>query len=133
MVDPKFHQLIRHMPPGLDRGILAVLQFHNGKHQAIGREPLVMDLLLAHGFDVHERLVREMIKNLRRQGHLICSAAGEDGGYYMATSWQEYVEFKCHEFLPKIADMSETVSAMDKAANARFGSSHQYSLLDVPA
>ncbi len=128
MVDPRFHQIIRSTPPGLDRAILAVLQFHNGKHQAIGRGDLV-DELKPHGFKVHERVVREMIKNLRRQGHLICSAAGEEGGYYMATNLLEYRDFKCHEFLPKIADMSETVSAMDKAAAAAFGNSVQLELL----
>ena len=61
------------------------------------------------------------IKLLRRAGHLICSAAGENGGYYLISSLDEFNEFMQTEFLSKIRDMSKTAHVMTHAATKKFG------------
>lgn len=118
---------IEAMPVDLDRTIMRVLSFHNGRSRAIGRMELVRQLGLM-GCRATERQMREQIRQLRREGYLICSAAGEDGGYYLAETLQEYREFAQIEFEGKISDMSETLQAMNQAARKLFGDSVQPAL-----
>jgi len=77
--------------------------------------------------------MRECVKVLRRSGRLICSAPGEDGGYYLATTQAEFLEFDRLELGAKIADMNETRLAMIKAARAQFGDASQMELFDEKA
>ncbi len=114
------------LPPGLERAILRIVT------QYTRANPISRGNLTAHcamlGVRTTERVVREAIKQLRRQGHLIGSAAGEDGGYYMVRTRDEYEEFMRIEFGAKIYDMLETKSAMDKSAREQFGDGHQLGL-----
>ena len=126
MTTTTFEVLISSMPDGLDRAILRTLSFHVGKKNAIGRSELVVTLA---GFHAHERQVRQCIHDLRREGHLICSTPGEDGGYYMAATLAEFDEFCERELHPKAIDMLETESAMKMSARQRFGEASQPSLL----
>ena len=123
-----YDRLMAQMPVGLDRVVLRLLSFHEGHKSAIGREELVINVKLM-GFDVHERLVRHCIRGLRRDGHLICSAPGEDGGYYLAETLAEFEEFAQNEFLAKIGDMSETLAAMRASAREVFGDALQLELI----
>jgi len=113
---------IEAMPPGLERAILRVLEPYTAI-RTISRGDLVYNCGRI-GFPASERQVREIIKRLRRQGHLICSTA-QEGGYYMARSKSEYAEFRAREYFAKIKDMSETMSAMDAAAREQFGDGYQ--------
>lgn len=113
------------IPRGLTQVVLHILQGRLGRPQAIGRGALVRELQKRTGSPHHERLVRECIKQLRRKGHLICSTPGEDGGYYMAATKDEFELFDHAEFGAKIADMNETRQAMLKAARERFASAVQ--------
>lgn len=122
-----YDSIVKEMPAGLDRAVLRVLSGRIGRENAIGRKELT-ELVGRHGFRAHERQVRETIKALRREGHLICSAAGEDGGYYLAKDKREYDEFRQAEFAAKIVDMNETLRAMDAAAERQFGKAMQKSL-----
>ena len=119
-----YEQEIAELPPGLERAILRVLSFHRGRSKAIGRMALVAEVK-RHGIQTTERQARECIKRLRRAGHLICSAPGEDGGYYLAETLAEYDDFRRTEFAAKIKDMSETMREMDAAARREFGSDIQ--------
>lgn len=124
-----YTDLFTDMPAGLDRAIARVLSFHKGKANAIGRKDLVNAVHQSGFSTAHERQVREIIKQLRRGGHVICSMPGEDGGYYLCESLGEYREFKQKEFISKICDMEETIFAMDKAARQQFGDgAHQEGL-----
>lgn len=116
------------VPEGLGSAVLAVLNDHRGVENAIGRGMLVWKLRTM-GRAEHERVVRECIKQLRRKGHLICSTPGEHGGYYIATSKQEFLEFDQDEFGAKIADMNETRQAMLKAMREQFGEAVQGRLI----
>ena len=122
-----YHKLTANLPPGLGRAILRILSMHTGEDQAIGRDALVEELASV-GYRVHERAVRENIRELRRNGHLICSMPGEGGGYYMPCSLSEYRNFRQKEFLSKITDMSTTMSLMDKTAKVAFGDAEQVRL-----
>jgi len=116
------------VPPGLEQAVLSVMESHKGMVYAIGRGALVWQLRTM-GYGYHERVVRECIKQLRRKSHLICSTPGEHGGYYIATSKQEFLDFDHDEFGAKISDMNETRQAMLKAAREQFGDAVQEVLL----
>ena len=103
---------------GLDVAILRILVHHQGRQRAISRVKLCSALSL---YQTNERQVREQIKQLRRAGHLIGSAAGENGGYYLISSLDEFNQFMQCEFLAKIKDMSQTAHSMTKAATQQFG------------
>jgi DNA-binding transcriptional regulator PaaX len=119
-----YDRMISEMPSGLDRATLRVLSFHTGFTRAIGRALLVAAIHL-EGFDVSERQVRRCVHDLRRQGHLICSAPGESGGYYFAENLEEFREFCDRELHPKAIDMLETEWKMKEAARPRFGEASQ--------
>lgn len=121
----KYDALISEIPVGLGRGIASVMKDHVGELRAIGRMDLVSAVNLL-GFSVDERQVRAAIRQLRRDGHLICSVSGENGGYYVAESSTEYANFRRKEFAAKIGDMTETMTAMDAAARKRFGPGYLY-------
>ena len=104
----------------LDRAILRALSYHQGRANAISRRELVAAVRI---YGASERQIREQIKQLRRAGHLIGSAPGADGGYYMITSLDEYNDFMHTEYMAKIKDMRETVNAMNYAAREQFKSS----------
>jgi hypothetical protein len=124
----EYDEMIRNMPMGLDRAMLQVLSYRMGRGRAIGRAELV-DAVRLIGYDSPERMVRHCIRELRREGRLICSAPGEDGGYYLAETLAEFEEFAEAEFRAKIADMSETLAAMKAAARAAFGEGVQLELI----
>lgn len=117
---------IESMPHGLDRIVLRTVSRYTAA-RPISRGELVAAVAMM-GFHAKERQVRETIKTLRRQGHLICSMPGNDGGYYMAKNRQEYEDFRRAEYAAKIADMAETMRAMDAAAREKFGDGVQIGL-----
>ena len=107
-------------PPELPRHLIEILASYVGKKSAIGRSG-IMARLFQRGFhDLHERQMRECIKHLRRNGHLICSVPGVKGGYYLPGTKEEFDEFDHIEFGAKIADMNETRQAMLKTADQYF-------------
>ena len=101
----------------LSRAILRTLSFHTGRAHPISRTDLVRAVSI---YNASERQIREQIKQLRRAGHLIGSAPGVDGGYYLITSLDEFNDFMTSEYLAKIKDMGETVKAMNTAAQEQF-------------
>jgi hypothetical protein len=123
-----YDAMISAMPAGLDRAILRVLSFHIGKERAIGRYELLAAVRM-EGFDVNERVLRECIHGLRREGRLICSIPGEAGGYYLAASLEEFQEFRERELHAKAMDLLETESAMNKFAHQEFGEASQPQML----
>lgn len=128
MTNNTYDRMLAEMPAGLDRATLRVLSFHTGKKNALGRDLLVAGIHL-EGFDVSERQVRQCIHDLRRKGYLICSAPGEEGGYFMAANWEEFEEFCQRELHPKAVNMLETESAMKEAARKQFGDAVQLGML----
>jgi predicted transcriptional regulator len=119
-------QMIDDLPHGLDRAILLILSNRWGRNQAISRGNLVK-AVSQMGFPSNERAVRLQISQLRKKGALIGSAPGENGGYYLVLTAQEFQEFVDTEYLAKIKDMQETLSAMRQSARDVFGDAWQAS------
>lgn len=111
---------------GFEGAVLKALRYYT-RSNPISRNNLVF-MVERMGFRASERQVREAIKQLRRQHHLICSMPGVDGGYYMAKTRAEYEEFRQVEFNAKITDMLETLRAMDAGAHSQFGEGMQMGL-----
>lgn len=106
------------LPAGLEKAIFQILSRHIGRSNPISRRDLCRSLRL---FNISERAVREQIRQMRRSGHLIGSAAGVNGGYYLISTPQEFREFLISEYLAKIKDMRETVNAMKQSADQQWG------------
>jgi len=121
-----FEKIIASIPAGLDRIILMVLK--QGRQSATGRGSLITHLDKI-GYRLNERQLRQAIHDLRRDGHLICSAPGEDGGYYLAASHEEFLEFCNRELHPKAMDLLETERAMKASARRVWGDAVQLSLM----
>jgi hypothetical protein len=106
------------LPPDLGLSIMIVLSFHAGRHNTISNGDLCAEL---KDLRISDHQLREQIKQLRRSGHLIGSAAGENGGYYLITTPEELQEFLRTEYQAKIDDMRQTVESMTNAASQRWG------------
>lgn len=107
------------LSPDLKSAILEILKGHTGKCEAIGGKSLLISLVRS-GHKTDQRRMRLAISDLRRSGYLICSAPGAAGGYYMPANRAEFEEFLHTEYLAKIADMQETLHAMQSAARRQF-------------
>jgi predicted DNA-binding transcriptional regulator YafY len=97
---------------------MILLSFHVGRRNTISHINLCAELKVHR---ISDRQLREQIKQLRRSGHLIGSASGENGGYYLITTPEELQEFLLTEYQAKIDDMRQTVEAMTNAASQRWG------------
>jgi len=117
MSEPAVPTLI-HLPRGLDRAVLRILSYH------LGREHAISGLELCHALGIYQidgRQLHEQIKQLRRSGHLVGSASGENGGYYLIATPEEFQEFISSAFQARIDDLRQTVTAMTKSASQRWG------------
>lgn len=116
------------IPTGLEGDLLRILHCHHGKDRKIGGAALLAQVRLS-GVKVSERVFRYAIHELRRDGYLICSMPGEDGGYWIASSLDEFTEFIDQEIHPKAMDLLETEKVMRQAARQQFGEAVQLSLV----
>ncbi len=78
-----------------------------------------------------DRAMRKAIEDLRKKGHLICHRKGRDGGYYLAASKAEYVDFRAREYKSRIISLADTLREMDKAAEVKFGEEIQLDLFQI--
>jgi hypothetical protein len=108
------------VPYGLDQALLRILGFHVGREKAISRGELVKALEM-HGFKVGERVARAGVNELRKTGQPICSAGGEDGGYWMAKDWQELNEYHERELHSRAMDLLEQEKAQKRTAEQLWG------------
>ena len=107
-----------HLPRGLDRAVLRILSYHLGREHPISHLELCNALSI---YQIDQRQLHEQIKQLRRSGHLVGSASGESGGYYLIATPEEFQEFLSSEFQARIDDLRQTVAAMTKSACQRWG------------
>ena len=110
-----------------ERKILNTVEGH-AKKKPLSRFELVNKVNRLLLGSISERRTRNAIREMRKKGVLILSTGGNNGGYYMAKSLDEYYEFRDHEFKSKALDMLETVSAMDASAAEQFGKVDQMEL-----
>lgn len=118
------------LPPGLERSIMRILQWHVGRAKAISRDAL-LEGLVECGFRVTDRVARAQINELRKLGHVICSAGGEGGGYWLAADWAELIEYHEMELHSRAMDLLEQEKAQKRTAEmlwGRFSPGVQYCL-----
>lgn len=108
------------MPVGLERAVARVLDFHVGRGNAISRADLLNALYLV-GFGVDERVAREAVNKLRKEGRMICSTGGKKGGYWMAADWKELNEYIEREVDARTFDLLMQKKALRAAAEKVWG------------
>lgn len=113
-------QMADELPAGAERALLRVLSFHTGRASAISRGELVQ-ALKSHGFRLHERAVRSLINELRKQGQPICSTGGEDGGYWLAANWDELNDYLDREVHSRAMDLLEQEKALRTTGERLWG------------
>jgi hypothetical protein len=102
----------------LEKNILAILCLHQGADKAIKAKDIARQVGLTGRYA--DRPVREAIKRLRRQGHLILSSIKEPYGYFLAETEEEWREFRDTNLKPRALDILETAGAMGRAAAERW-------------
>jgi hypothetical protein len=103
-----------------------LIENHVGKEKAIK----AFDIQYLFG-DSTDRPTRLAIQELRNEGHLILSNAhGENKGYYMAASLEEYQEFRQYNFRSRAMSILVTDKAMATAARQQFGDAVQLDLFE---
>jgi hypothetical protein len=119
-----YESLLSTMPAGAERSVLRVLSYHVGLADAIQKPDLIIECAKIGTHFKDERQVRKVIVDLRKRGIAVCSSSG-DSGYFLASSLTEYQEFRGREYIKKIVDMKETVTAMDTSVKQMFAPEYQ--------
>lgn len=113
--------LIDELPAGLERCLLRALTFHVGRENAIGRSDLLQTVRRGGFSRLSDRQLRAQINQLRKAGTMICSAAGEEGGYYLSSNWDELNEYLQREVHSRAMDLLEQEQSLRQAAEKRWG------------
>ncbi len=117
-------EMIDNLPAGLERAILRVLEFHQGRINYISGDDLVTQVRLMGFPSIENREVRACISQLRESGvpgTEICSTGGIEGGYWMAADHEEAEEFVQREFDSRAKALHKQASAIRAAAEKHWG------------
>lgn len=116
------------LPPGLEKEVLRILQERVGRDQALPRSALLALVRSMPGCKTaSDRQLRACINQLRKDGALICSAGGEDGGYWTPANWGELVDYLNREVHSRAMDLLEQEQALKREGEKRWGP-QQFSL-----
>ena len=107
-------------PPGLEKSVYQVLYERTGRDNAISRQAL-LSLIKSRYPKTTDRQLRACINQMRKDGVMICSTGGEDGGYWFAASWDELSEYLDREVVSRLTDLAEQERALTKAGESRWG------------
>jgi len=100
----------------LKKPVLDIISGHIGQPNAITAK--VIGIIASS--------IREAIRLLRKEGHLILSTVKPPYGYFMASSLQEWVEFRDRNLRPRALDILHTAQAMGLKAQEVFGGQQTY-------
>lgn len=116
------------VPPGVKQCTLRVIEGCIGRDAAIAR-PDLLNIVKVSYPTASDRQVRAAINELRKEGAAICSAGGEDGGYWLARDWAELNEYLERELHSRAMDLLEQERALRASAERIWGQySKQYGL-----
>lgn len=123
-------QLIDKIPPSAERYLLRILQERVGRDKALSRSGLLALVQRMPGCSkLSDRQMRQVINGLRIAGQLICAAAGDEGGYYLAATWEELDEYLQREVHSRAMDLLEQEKALRQAGERQWGAySRQFKL-----
>lgn len=108
----------------LDREVLHVLKQHTGKNNPVGRWELVSKIFGASSAiqqndeNPADRVIRESIARQRKNGLLVCNM-GDGRGSYLASTLDEYTEFRQYYGSAAFEKIS-IIHNMDDAAKDHF-------------
>jgi hypothetical protein len=130
MSNEKYEEL-QHLPEGLEAAVLDALTHDSiGKPNVMSRHDLIYLASARMMRQIPDRQIRLAVHNLRIKGNLVCSAPGDDGGYWLAANLEEVDECCRREFHAKAMDLLKTENAMHEAARLLFGDAFQLALLE---
>lgn len=108
--------------------VLNILKWCEGHENRISRKALVGWVQYFWWRDISkeekppgDRRIRNIIRELRRNGALICSTGGTQGGYWIPTSLKEVMVFIAKELVSRAMDLLVTAKRMKDAAVRKFG------------
>jgi len=107
--------------------VLRTLNGRVGRANRITREKLVGKVAFYWYFlgnpsdPPGDRKIRNTIRELRREGALILSTGGTEGGYWLTESQEEVKAFVKQEFWSRAIDLFTTAAAMTRASVRVFG------------
>jgi predicted transcriptional regulator len=110
--------------------VLEILSEHVGADSAIKAKDIARRLGLTGKYS--DRPVREAVKQLRREGHLVISSVTVPYGYFLAATEEEWLEFRDRNLRPRAMDILETSRAMGLAAKGRWGGAAPKIPVQVP-
>lgn len=106
--------------PSIEKTVMQVLSDCQGRDNAISRHALLSLVQSVHP-KTSDRQLRACINQLRKDGVMICSTGGEDGGYWTPANWDELSEYIEREIHSRLVDLAEQESALKKAGEERWG------------
>jgi DNA-binding transcriptional regulator PaaX len=130
----KYKHEQQHIPDGLKEAVHQVIgEMAPTRARSISGANLV-SAILQRNIGCSHRQVRIAIHDLRRDGVLILSAPGEDGGYWLAENHEQVTEFRERELRSRAMDLLETDTEMEQAALLKFQAWRpiQPKLLELP-
>lgn len=107
-------------PPGLEKSVYQVLFERTGRGNAISRQAL-LSLVQAVYPKTSDRQLRACVNKLRKDGVMICSTGGEEGGYWIPVNWDELDEYIERELHSRAMDLLEQESALRQSAERKWG------------
>lgn len=111
--------MLAQLDPGVKRAVLRVLSYHVGRQNAVSRTELVAETNRL--VPCHDRQVRLVVNELRKEGALICSTGGIDGGYWLAQDMEELRAYLDAEVWSRVGDLTQQAQAMVQAGMAQWG------------
>ena len=113
------HKTTRNWAGDLKAAVLDLLSQHVGAGMAIQARAIAGACGLRGRYA--DRPVREAVRQLRQEGHLILSSVGREPGYFLAATAEEWEQFRDGNLRPRALDILETAKAMGQAAADRWG------------
>lgn len=130
MIAHEYKQMLMSITNPLKQEIMLILLRHIGRGEIIRRVDLLAECrTLANKNASDDRRMQAAINELRHEGFLICSNAGEgEKGYFLPANLEEYSEFEEHELNSKIRSYTQTRDIMRRSAQAQLGRAMQREL-----
>lgn len=116
------------VPPGVDKALVHIIADHVGRDNAISRRDLLHQLHV-RGFQINDRIMRDAISELRCEGHLIISTSANNGGYYMDSCPEDFLEFEKHEQTNRAMKILIQRRAMRRTFRQKYGQAVQPNLM----
>lgn len=115
----------------LEKAVMRILSLHVGQENIISGARFLGELQ-AQGFHLSEtRPYRDVINQKRKEGWLIGSTGGKNGGYWLCKDRIEYNQFVKVQIVGFYQDLINQKRAMTRAANLFFGG--QLCIYDAPS